>query len=143
MRRRSSSITLTLLSAAMLSACVCGGCFNRKTVTLYDQQGNIVPREQWVDANGHPRQLYNADGKPVPPDEVQSAYAATATSHRTTAGGYRTSGGWFAPMFWSSGSRPSSGSTYRSSGGSTYFGGSKPSSGISRGGFGSFGSSSS
>lgn len=123
----SRGITVTLLSGLLLTACLTtGGCGRRsRDYTWYDAAGNVIP-EKWKDQNGkrvpdpHPYDryhhlwVYDSSGNLVPP-------APPAGS------------GSRSFLFWG-------GSGYRTfSGSSSGSGGS--SSSISRGGFGTSGSS--
>ena len=123
--KKSRSITLALIGTALLATSTgCGG----SSRTLYDKAGKAVPRAQWKKADGTWAELYDANGNPVSPDEINRAYSTSTTSHRH----YGSSGGWF----WG-GSGWGSGSSSRSYGsGSGTSGGS-----VSRGGFGSTGGS--
>ena len=123
--KKSRSITLALIGTALLATSAgCGG----SSRTLYDKSGKAVPRSQWKTANGTWAELYDANGNPVSPDEINRAYS-TSTA---TRGHYGSSGGWFwGGSGW--GGRSSSrsyGSGSGTSGGS-----------VSRGGFGSTGGS--
>jgi hypothetical protein len=123
--KKTKALTLALAGSALLAA----GCGGRTSRTLYDANGNAVPRQQWKNADGTWKQLYDANGNLVSQNEVQQAYSTSSTSsstHRT----YASSGGWFFGPSWGGGS--SWGSSSRGS--PTVSGGS-----VSRGGFGSTG----
>lgn len=138
--RMSRTITLTLVSAAMLTACVTtSGCGRKPTTTTstatdrtwYDASGNKIAENWKTDENGkrvpdpHPRDkngnlwATDAEGNPVPP---------THTTHTTT---HRSGGG-----LWIFG-----GSGYRGSGPTTSSSSSSSSSSTPRSGFGSTGAS--
>jgi hypothetical protein len=141
----SRGITLTVLAGLMLTACLAtGGCGRGRQPdhTWYDSGGNAIAEKWTTDAGGkrvpdpHPydrygRQwVYDADGNlvPLPPP-----------------GGYSRSPGLW--LWGGSGYRSySTGPSYRSGGGSSSSpsrSSSSSSSSVSRGGFGSTGSSSS
>lgn len=155
--RKSRAITVTLLSALMLTACCVSmsGCGRRPPPppdhTWYDQSGNRIP-EKWktnadgtraLDAGGHPIPdphvpydryhrpwvFINGAWGPQPPPAGSSSSSHRSSSWLWGGSGYRSSSG---------------GSGYRTTGGTTSGGGvSAPSgSSISRGGFGSTGMSS-
>src|SRR5437764_3214156 len=128
--RMSRGITLTLLGAATLTACVCAmpGCGrSRPDHTWYDDHGNAIPEHWKTDVTGkrvpdpHPYDrygrpwVYDADGNLVPPaPPAGSSYRAGPAFWWWGGSGYRSYG-------------PGTSSPSRSS--------SSPS--ISRGGFGS------
>lgn len=141
--RMSRGITLTLLGAAALTACVCVSPFGRRRQvdrTWYDAQGHAVAENWKTDATGkrvpdpHPYDrhgrpwVYDANGNLVPPPPPAGSSSSTRRSAAPLwlwgGSGYRSYGG-----------SSSSTSTTRSS--------SSSSSSISRGGFGSTGSGSS
>jgi len=132
--RKSGAITLALLGGLLLTGCLCGGCGGGtpRYRTLYDKQHHVVPRERWIGPDGQPVELYDANGNPVPPDEVRSAYntpASYSSGWRPGPGFFYFGRPWYAGRSWGG---SSSGS------GSSNFGKSSPSS-ISRGGFGGTG----
>lgn len=101
--RKSRAISLMILGGALLIA----GCRSR---TFYDSQGKVVPRSQWRDASGNPKQLYDANGNLVPPEEVNAAYAASTSysSHRRTSS-------WGRSSLFSGSTRGGFGSSFHSS----------------------------
>lgn len=151
--RASRSITVTLLSALMLSSC-CYGVWGRgRDRTWYDANGHAVVEKYKTDAQGN--QLRDAEGRPIPDPEVpRDRYGrpwvfvsgvwqpqAPPASSSGSSSTYRSSSSWFIGSSSSSGS--SGYRTFSSSGSSSpsssVFGGSSSSSSISRGGFGSTG----
>ena len=136
--RMSRGITLTLLGAATLSACVCAVPWGRRHPdrTWHDAAGNPIAENWKTDETGkrvpdpHPHDrygrpwVYDAEGNLVPPPPAGSS--STGRSYVPLwlwgGSGYRSYGG--------SPPRPSSGPAAR------------PAPSISRGGFGSTGSSS-
>jgi hypothetical protein len=108
--RMSRTITLTLVSAAMLTACVTStaGC-NRKPAprttttthtdpTWYDANGNKID-ENWTTTEGgkrvpspHPCDKHgkpwptDADGNPVAPTYTTTHTTTSSTSHRSSGG---------------------------------------------------------
>src|SRR5262245_62747477 len=155
--RKTRAITLTVLSALMLTACCITtvGCGRRTPPppdhTWYDAGGNAIPEKWKTDEHGN-RGL-DAEGRPIPDPHVPfdryhrpwvyvngtwqpqdppaSAYSSSSSSHTYSS----------RPGLWLWG-----GSGYRSTGGSSYHpaaSSSSSGSSISRGGFGSTGSSSS
>lgn len=157
--RMSRTITVTLLSAAMLTACCVSmsGCGRRPAApdhTWYDASGNRVEERWKTDANGN-RVLDDA-GRPIPDPHVPydsyhrpwvygngvwaplpppAGSSSSGSSHRSGPGLWL----WGGSGYRSTTSSPA----YRSSGGSSIGGGSSAPSGssISRGGFGSTGMS--
>lgn len=127
----SRGITLTVLSGLVLTACVTArGCGRRVDHTWYDAHGNRIAENWRTDADGkrvpdpHPydryghQWVYDVNGNLVPPAPPPGS-------------SYRSGGGVF--LWGGSGYRStSSGTSYRST--------SSPS--VTRGGFGSTGSSS-
>jgi hypothetical protein len=125
--RMSRTISLTLVGAAMLTACVTStvGCNRRPTSrtttttdrTWYDANGNAIA-ENWTtneagkrvpsphpcDKNGKPWAT-DAEGNPVPPTHT--------TTHSTTT--HRSSGGGGLWIFGGSGYRGSAPATHSSS----------------------------
>ena len=130
--KKSRSITLSIVGSAMLAS----GCGeSRPARKFFDQEGNVVPRAQWKNAEGKPNELYDEEGNPVSPEVVNQAYSTTSTSSSTSTTHYRPYGystGWFWGGGGSSYSPPRS-SYHGPSGGSSSSGS------ISRGGFGSTG----
>jgi hypothetical protein len=130
--RMSRGITLTLLGAATLTACLCAmpGCRRARQpdYTWYDAQGNVIPEKWKTDETGkkvpdpHPYDryhhlwVYDSSGNLVPPAPPAGS---SGSSYR------RGSGLWLL-----------GGSGYRSYGGSSSGGSS-----VGRGGFGSTGGS--
>ena len=150
--RMSRTITLTLVSAAMLTACVTStaGCGRKPTSTTktttdrtwYDQHGKPVAENWKTDENGkrvpdpHPRDkngnlwATDADGNPVPPTHTTTH----TTTHRSGVGGL-----W---IFGGSGYRGSGPTTHSASPGAKSSSSSSSSSSAPRsGGFGSTGAS--
>lgn len=151
--RKSRTITLTVLSGLVLTACCVSmaGCGGRAAPdhTWYDANGNRIEERWKTDANGN--KLLDAEGRPIPDPHVPyDRY------HRPWA---FTSGVWAPlppPAGSSSRSRSSSwlwggsgyrsttsGPSYRSTGGGSSSPARSATSSISRGGFGSTGMSSS
>ena len=149
--RRSRTITLTVLAGLMLTACCIGapGCGKRSASapdhTWYDKDGNQIAERWKTDEQGN--RVLDDQGRPIPEPGVPydryhrpwvfanglwaplpppGGYSSSSSSYRSR------SGSWL----WGGSGYRSGGTTYRSGSGST----SKPSS-ISRGGFGSTGSS--
>lgn len=133
------AITLTLLSATMLTACCCvlpSGRSRHRDMTWYDVNHNPIEPQWRKDANGHDVPAvtpYDAYGRPWVqddegwhPQDPPGSTASHSTHHRTS----------FLPLFFGSGYRSSGsyGSSSRSSGSSYH---STGSSSVSRGGFGS------
>jgi hypothetical protein len=138
----SRGITLTLLSAAALTACICVAPFGRRRQvdrTWYDAGGHAVTEHWKTDETGkrvpdpHPHDrdgrpwVYDSEGNLVPPPPP----AGSSSSHRSGGmlwlwggSGYRSFSGPSSPP------RPSSGPSARPS----------SSSSAPRGGFGSTGS---
>lgn len=154
--RMSRAITVTLLSAALLTACCVSmsGCGRRAAPdhTWYDASGNPVEQKWKTDANG--QQLRDAEGRPIPDPQVpydryhrpwvytNGVWAPLPPPTTSSGSSYRSG----SPGLWlwgGSGYRTTTSSpAYRSSGGSSSSSGgtSAPSgSSISRGGFGSTG----
>jgi uncharacterized membrane protein YgcG len=150
--RASRTITVTLLSALMLSSC-CYGVYHRgRDRTWYDANGRAIVEKYKTDAQGN--QLRDTAGRPIPdPDVPRDRYdrpwvfvngawqPQAPPSSGSSSSSYRSSSSWFSG---SSSSSSSSGyRTFSSSGSSSpsssVFGGSSSSSSISRGGFGSTG----
>lgn len=149
--RASRSVTVTLLSALMLSSC-CYGMWHRgraRDHTWYDARGNVMVEKYKTDAQGVP--LRDSAGRTIPDPDVprdrygnswifvNGAWQPQAPPGSSSSSSYRSSSSLF-----SGGSSSSSGyRTFSSSGGSSssssVFGGSSSSSSISRGGFGSTG----
>ena len=120
--KKTKALTLAIVGSALLAS----GCGARPSKSFYDANGNVGPRQEWKNADGTWKQLYDANGKLVTSDEMQQAYSSTTTStHRS----YGSSGGWFFAPSWGGGS-----SWGTSRGSPTVTGGS-----VSRGGFGSTG----
>jgi hypothetical protein len=135
--RMSKGITLTILAGIVLTACLTtGGCrrSGARDHTWYDANGRAISENWKIDENGkrvpdpYPRDrygkpwVYDSDGNLVPP----APPAGTSSSSPRA----------IPFFFWG-------GSGYRSSSsGSSFRSGSGSSSSISRGGFGSTGSSS-
>jgi hypothetical protein len=132
--RMSRGITLTVLGAATLTACLCGmpGCGRRGQAdhTWYDAQGNVIPERWKTDETGkkvpdpHPYDryhrpwVYDAHGNLVPPlPPAGTSYRRGPALWLWGGPGYRTFGGS------SSSPRPST----------------SGSSSVTRGGFGSTG----
>lgn len=125
--KKSRSVTLAFVGSALVAS----GCGSKSTTrTFYDKAGQPVPRSQWKKADGTPNELFDAQGNPIPQDEISQAYSSTTGSSTT---GYRRSYGG-SSFFWG----PSWGSSSHgySSGSPSHGGGS-----VSRGGFGSTGGS--
>ncbi len=153
--RSSRTITVTLLSALMLSSCCYGMRHRGRDRTWYDASGNAIAERYKTDAQGN--QLRDAEGRPIPdPDVPRDRWGrpwvfvsgawqplAPPSSGSSSSSSYRSSSSWFSGS--SSSSSSSSGyRTFSSPGGSSsssVFGGSSSSS-ISRGGFGSTGTGS-
>ncbi len=145
--RASRSITVTLLSALMLSSC-CYGVYHRgRDRTWYDANGNAVVEKYKTDAQGN--QLRDAEGRPIPdPDVPRDRYGRpwvfvngawqpqAPPAGSSSSSSYRSG----SSLWFSSGSSGGS-SGYRSFSSSS--GSSTGSSSISRGGFGSTGMGSS
>lgn len=153
--RRSRAITVTLLSGLMLSACCFSmtGCGGRRAAdrTWHDASGNTVAEKWKTDAQGN--RVLDAQGRPIPEPGVPrdrwgrewvfqngewqplpppAGSSGSSSSYRSSSwlwggSGYRSPGGTSSFRSFSSG--PSIGSS------------SAPSSSVSRGGFGSTGSS--
>ena len=146
--RASRNITVTLLSALMLSSCCYGVYHRERDRTWYDASGRAIVEKYKTDAQGN--QLRDTAGRPIPDPDVprdrygrpwvfvNGAWQPQAPPSSGSSSSYRSSSSWFSG---SSSSSSSSGyRTFSSSGSSSpsssVFGGS---SSISRGGFGSTG----
>jgi hypothetical protein len=147
--RSSRTITVTLLSALMLSSCCYGMRHRGRDNTWYDASGNAIAERYKTDAQGN--LLRDIEGRPIPdPDVPRDRWGrpwvfvsgawqplAPLTGSSSSSSSYRSSGiSWFG-----------GGSGYRSfssPSGSSFGGSSSPSSpsSISRGGFGSTGTGS-
>lgn len=160
--RASRTITVTLLSALLLSSC-CYGVWGRgRDRTWYDASGHAIVEKYKTDAQGN--RLHDAEGRPIPdPDVPRDRYGRpwvfvsgvwqplAPPSSGSSSSSYRSSSSWFSSGSSSSSSSSSGYRTFSSSGGSSssssVFGGSSSSStsssSISRGGFGSTGMGSS
>jgi uncharacterized membrane protein YgcG len=153
--RASRTITVTLLSALMLSSC-CYGVYHRgRDRTWYDASGRAIVEKYKTDAQGN--QLRDTAGRPIPdPDVPRDRYGRpwvfvngawqpqAPPSSGSSSSSYRSSSSWFGGSSSSSSSSSSGYRTFSSSGSSSpsssVFGGSSSSSSsISRGGFGSTG----
>lgn len=146
--RASRSVTVTLLSALMLSSC-CYGMWHRgraRDHTWYDARGNVMVEKYKTDAQGVP--LRDAAGRTIPdPDVPRDRYGNSwifvngawqpqaPPRSSSSSSSYRSGGSLFGGSSSSSSSSSSSYRTFSSSGGSS----SSSSSSISRGGFGSTG----
>ena len=154
--RKSRAITLTVLSALMLTACCvtmpgCGRGRAGPDHTWYDAQGNRIEERWKTDANGN--KLLDKDGRPIPDPHVPydryhrpwvfvgGAWAPLAPPAGSSSYSRSRSSSW---LFGGSGYRSTGGSSYSPSGGSSPSRSSTSSpSSISRGGFGSTGMGSS
>ena len=153
--RASRTITVTLLSALMLSSC-CYGIYHRgRDRTWYDANGRAIVEKYKPDAQGNP--LRDTAGRPIPdPDVPRDRYGrpwvfvngawqpqAPLSSGSSSSSTYRSSSSWFSSSSSSSSGYRTFSSSGSSSPSSSVFGGSSSSSSISRGGFGSTGMGSS
>jgi hypothetical protein len=146
--RASRSITVTLLSALLLSSCCYGMYGRRRDRTWYDASGHAIVEKYKTDAQGN--QLRDTEGRPIPdPDVPRDRYGRPwvfvngawqpQAPPSSGSSSYRSSTVWFG-----SGSSSSSSSGYRSfSSPSVGSSSSSSPSSISRGGFGSTGMGSS
>jgi hypothetical protein len=145
--RASRSITVTLLSALLLSSCCYGMYGRRRDRTWYDASGHAIVEKYKTDAQGN--QLRDTEGRPIPDPDVprdrygrpwvfvNGAWQPQAPPSSGSSSSYRSSSVWF-------GSGSSSSSGYRSfSSPSVGSSSSSSPSSISRGGFGSTGMGSS
>jgi hypothetical protein len=152
--RMSRTITLTLVSAAMLTACVTSsvGCGRNRTATgdrtvtttdaaWYDAKGNKIPENWTTNADGrrvpdpHP---CDRTGKPWATDADGNLIAPTYTTTTTGSGTtYRSHPGGTTWIFGGNGYRGSA-PAVRSTSSS---GGSRPTGSVTSGGFGSSGAS--
>jgi hypothetical protein len=145
--RASRTITVTLLSALMLSSCCYSVWGRKRDRTWYDANGHAIVEKYKTDAQGN--QLRDAEGRPIPdPDVPRDRYgrpwvfvngawqpqAPPSSGSSSSSSSYRSG----SSLWYSSGSSSSSSSGYRSFSSSSGSSSSSPSS-ISRGGFGSTG----